>query len=75
VRSATRVTVSTFGALAGLAGLAFSVAAMIDGQLSGPRTEPTVIAVHLAISAVSFALLAVFLRGLGRRGEAPWCRM
>ena len=71
MRSATRVTVSTFGALAGLGALAFSVAAVIGGLLSGPRTEPAVIAVHLTISAVSFALLAVFLRGSGRRGEAP----
>ena len=71
MRSATRVTVSAFGALAGLGALAFSVAAVIGGLLSGPRTEPAVIAVHLTISAVSFALLAVFLRGSGRRGEAP----
>jgi hypothetical protein len=61
--------------VSGLGGVAFSVAAVIGGLLSGRRTEPAVIAVHLTISAVSFALLAVFLRGSGRHGEAPCCRM
>jgi hypothetical protein len=48
--------------VSGLGGAVFAVAAGLDNLLAGPRTEPAVMAVHLAISAVSVALLAVFLR-------------
>jgi hypothetical protein len=49
--------------VSGLGGVAFGVAAVVDNFLSGPQTEAAVIAVHLVISAVSFALLGYFLRG------------
>ncbi len=49
--------------VSGLGGLAFSVAAVLDDLLTGPRTEPATIAIHLILSAISFALLAFFLRG------------
>lgn len=49
--------------VSGLGGVAFSVAAVIEGLLGGSETEPAVIATHLVISAVSFALLAFFMRG------------
>lgn len=48
--------------VSGLGGVAFSVAAVIDNVLSGPQTQSAVIATHLIISAVSFALLAFFVR-------------
>lgn len=54
--------------VSGLGGVAFSVAAVIKGLLGGSGTEPAVIAVHLVISAVSFALLAFFLRGAKATG-------
>jgi hypothetical protein len=57
--------------VSGLGAVAFSVAAVIDGLLSGPRMEPVVIATHLLIGAVSFALLVFFVRGAGRLTEAP----
>jgi len=52
--------------VSGLGGVAFSVAAVIDGLLTSDRTEPAVIAVHLAISAFCFMLLAFFVRGAAR---------
>jgi hypothetical protein len=52
--------------VSGLGGVAFAVAAVLDNLGSGPQTEPAVIAVHLVISAVSFALLAWFVRGATR---------
>lgn len=53
--------------VSGLGGVAFAVAALVDNLLSGPQTDAAVIAVHLVISAVSFALLAWFARGAMRR--------
>ena len=50
--------------VSGLGGVAFSVAAVIDNLLSGPQTETAIIATHLLISAVSFALLAFFVRSI-----------
>jgi hypothetical protein len=55
--------------VSGLGGVAFSVAAAIDDLLGGSWTEPAVIAVHLLISTVSFALLAFFVRGARWRAE------
>jgi len=52
--------------VSGLGGVAFSVGAVIDGLLTSDRTEPAVIAVHLAISAFCFMLLAFFVRGAAR---------
>jgi hypothetical protein len=63
--------------VSGLGGVAFVVAALVDNLLSGPQTEAAVIAVHLVIGAVSFALLAWFARGamrahrLARPGTTP----
>ena len=48
--------------VSGLGGVAFALAAVIDNLLSGPPTEPVVIAVHLVIGVLSFVLLAVFVR-------------
>lgn len=48
--------------VSGLGGVAFAVAAVVDNELGGPRTEPAVVAVHLVISVVSFGLLAFFVR-------------
>jgi hypothetical protein len=48
--------------VSGLGGVAFALAAVIDNLLSGPPTEPAVIAVHLVISVLSFVLLVVFAR-------------
>ncbi len=48
--------------VSGLGGVTFAVAAVMDNLLSGPRTEPAVVAVHLLISVVSFGLLASFVR-------------
>jgi hypothetical protein len=45
-----------------LGGLAFATAALFQELLTGARPEPAVIGVHLAISAVSGALLALALR-------------
>jgi hypothetical protein len=53
-----------------LGGVVFAIAAAVDNLLNGPRTEPSIIVVHLVISAVSRVLLAVFL-GRGRAGLAP----
>lgn len=53
-----------------LGGVVFAVAAALDDLLSAPWTEPAVIAVHLAISAVSAALLAWFLRSANRTHRA-----
>jgi hypothetical protein len=60
--------------VSGLGGVAFAVAAVIDNLLSRPQTELAVIAVHLVISAVSFALLAWFVRGATREQSVarPW---
>ena len=52
--------------VSGLGGIVFALAAVIDNVLSRPQTELAVIAVHLVISAVSFALLAWFVRGATR---------
>jgi hypothetical protein len=49
-----------------LGGMAFALAAVLDNLLAGPQTDAAVIAVHLVISVVSFALLRLFL-GRGRR--------
>jgi hypothetical protein len=49
--------------VSGLGGVAFSVAVVIDGLLRGPQTVPAVIATHLLIGGVSFALLAFFVHG------------
>ena len=63
--------------VSGLGGVAFAVAAVLDNLLSGPKTDPTVVAVHLVISLLSFGLLAIFVRraasGLprGRRSASP----
>ncbi len=47
-----------------LGGVAFAVAASVDnGLAAGPQTEPSTIAVHLVISAISAALLVVLLVG------------
>jgi hypothetical protein len=54
------VAASALLLVSGLGGVAFAVAAALDGPLNGHRTEPAVIVVHLVISAVSFALLAYF---------------
>jgi hypothetical protein len=48
--------------VSGLGGVTFAVSAVIDNLLSGPPTEPAVIAVHLVISFVTFGLLVVFVR-------------
>lgn len=53
--------------VSGLGGVVFGVAAVTDNLLNGPVTEPAVIAVHLVISAVSFALLAFFVVRASRR--------
>jgi hypothetical protein len=47
--------------VSGLGGVAFAVAAVVDNMAGAPVTESAVIAVHLVISAVSLALLAVFV--------------
>lgn len=52
--------------LSGLGGVAFSVAAVLDGLLSGPQTEPAIIVVLLVFSAVSFAPLVFFVRGAAK---------
>jgi hypothetical protein len=52
--------------VSGLGGVAFAVAAVLDNLGGGPQTEPAVIAVHLVISTVGFALLAWFVRGATR---------
>lgn len=44
-----------------LGGVVFAIAAAVDNLLTGPRTDPAVIVVHLVISALSGVLLAVFL--------------
>lgn len=44
-----------------LGGVVFAIAAAVDNLLNGPPTEPSIIVVHLAISAASGVLLAVFL--------------
>ena len=49
--------------LSGANGVAFSVSQVIGALLTGSSIEVAVITVHLAIAAVSFALLTVFLRG------------
>jgi hypothetical protein len=54
--------------VSGLGGVVFAVAAVIDNLAGGPQTEAAVIAVHLVISTVSFALLAFFVRGATRGG-------
>jgi hypothetical protein len=53
--------------VSGLNGLAFSASALLDGLLAGRSIEPAVVAVHLVIGVVSFALLAFFDRGADRR--------
>lgn len=53
--------------VSGLNGLAFSASAVLDGLLAGRSIEPAVVAVHLVISAVSFALLVFFERGAAGR--------
>jgi hypothetical protein len=53
-----------------LGGVVFAIAAAVDNLLNGPRTEPSIIVVHLVISAVSGVLLAAFL-GRGRARLAP----
>lgn len=55
--------------VSGLNGLAFVASGVLDGLLAGRSIEPAVVAVHLVIGGVSFALLAFFLRGA--RGEQP----
>jgi hypothetical protein len=57
--------------VSGLNGLAFSASAVLDGVLDGRSIEPAVVAVHLVIGGVSFALLAFFLRGATREQPAP----
>jgi hypothetical protein len=47
--------------VSGLGGVAFAVAAVVDNTAGTPVTESAVIVVHLVISIVSFALLAVFV--------------
>jgi hypothetical protein len=54
--------------VSGLGGVVFAVAAVVDNLRGLPQTEPAVIAVHLVISAVSFGLLAAFVRGARRGG-------
>jgi hypothetical protein len=46
--------------VSGLNGLAFSASAVLDSLLAGRSIESAVVVVHLGISGVSFALLAVF---------------
>jgi hypothetical protein len=48
--------------VSGLNGLAFAASAVLDGLLAGRSIEPAVVAVHLVISGVSFALLALLDR-------------
>lgn len=48
--------------VSGLGGVVFAVAAIVGSLLSGPPTDPPVIAIHLVISVLSFGLLAVFVR-------------
>jgi hypothetical protein len=45
-----------------LGGVVFAIAAAVDNLLAGPTTEPATIVVHLVISALSAALLVVFVR-------------
>jgi hypothetical protein len=52
--------------VSGLGGVLFALAAVFDNLVSGPQTDPAVIAVHLVISALSLALLAWFVRGATR---------
>jgi hypothetical protein len=53
--------------LFGVNGVAFSVSASLEALIAAAPTDAAVIAVHLLISAISFALLALFLRGLASR--------
>ena len=58
--------------VSGLNGLAFAASAVLDGLLAGRPIEPAVVAVHLVIGGVSFALLAFFDRGAaGRQHVGP----
>jgi hypothetical protein len=43
-------------------GVMFALAAAVDNLVAGPGTEPATIGVHLVISALSAALLVVFVR-------------
>jgi hypothetical protein len=54
--------------VSGIGAVVFAVAAILDNLLGDLETEPATIAIHLAIGAFSFALLAFFLiRAAGRR--------
>ncbi len=68
-RRATLGYVAATGLLlvSGLNGLAFAASAVLDGLLAGRSIEPAVVAVHLVISGVSFALLAFLDRGAAGR--------
>lgn len=55
--------------VSGIGGVAFAVGGVLGALLTTTSLDAAVIAVHLVIAAISFALLAVFLRGAvpGRR--------
>ena len=57
--------------VSGLGGVAFVLAAGVDNLLNGPQTEAAVIAVHLVISTVSFALLGFFLTRAQESAPTP----
>ena len=68
-RRATLGYVAVTGLLlvSGLNGLAFAASAVLDGLLAGRSIEPAVVAVHLVISGISFALLAFLDRSAAAR--------
>jgi hypothetical protein len=53
--------------VSGVNGVAFAVSGVLGALITAAPTDAAVIAVHLGISAISFALLVLFLRGAARR--------
>lgn len=53
-----------------LGGVVFATAAVVDNLWAAPYTEPAVIVVHLVIAAISFAILAFFVRRAQARPAA-----
>jgi hypothetical protein len=51
-------------------GVAFAVSGAFGALITTTPTDAAVIAVHLGVSAISFALLVLFLRGTARRQRA-----
>jgi len=53
--------------VSGVNGVAFAVSGVLGALITVAPTDAAVIAVHLVISAISFALLVLFLRGAASR--------